>query len=173
MLHLAQHGGAGARSLAAAASEASRGGGLWAGLTVAAALSPRTRAAGRDGLAGWAAASAAAFALKHLVQRPRPRPVTRLGSSPRTSSMPSSHTAGAVAYATAATLRAPIVGPLVVPVAATVAWSRAATGRHFPTDIAAGATLGLVAGLAVHHALPPRRSGAPTPGSRSPAASPR
>ena len=64
--------------------------------------------------------------------------------------MPSSHTAGAVAYAVAATLRTPAVGVVVVPAAVAVGWSRAATGRHFPTDVAVGAALGAVVGTAVH-----------------------
>jgi membrane-associated phospholipid phosphatase len=73
--------------------------------------------------------------------------------------MPSSHTAGAVAYAVAATSRTPVVGLVVVPLAVTVGWSRAATGRHFPTDVAVGAAIGVVAGWAVHRALRSRSPG--------------
>jgi undecaprenyl-diphosphatase len=67
--------------------------------------------------------------------------------------MPSSQTAGAVAYATAAVWRSPVTGLVTMPLAMTVGWSRAATGRHFPTDIAAGAALGFAAGTLVHFAL--------------------
>ena len=64
--------------------------------------------------------------------------------------MPSSHTAGAAAYATAATLTNPALGVLVVPAAATIAWSRVAAARHFPTDVLAGAALGIIIGVGVH-----------------------
>jgi hypothetical protein len=67
--------------------------------------------------------------------------------------MPSSHSAGAIAYATAATWQTPALGAVTVPLAALVAWSRAATGRHYPTDIAAGTALGLAAGALVHLTL--------------------
>jgi undecaprenyl-diphosphatase len=141
------------RALATDASEVSRGGWLWLGLTAMAMLSPRTRIAGRDGLVAWALASTSALGIKRHTRRPRPRLVARLGSSPSTSSMPSSHSAGAIAYATAATWQTPALGAVTVPLAALVAWSRAATGRHYPTDIAAGAALGLAAGALVHLTL--------------------
>ena len=67
--------------------------------------------------------------------------------------MPSSHTAGAFGYATAATLQRPGLGLVAGPLALAVAWSRAATGRHFPTDVAVGAALGVGAGAVVHAAL--------------------
>jgi membrane-associated phospholipid phosphatase len=140
-------------AMATSASEMSRGGGIWLALTVAAALRPGSRSAGRDGMLAWVAASMVAFGLKRQVQRPRPKLVHRIGSPPTSSSMPSSQTAGAVAYATAAVWRSPTTGLITMPLAITVAWSRAATGRHFPTDIAAGAALGLAAGTLVHLAL--------------------
>jgi undecaprenyl-diphosphatase len=69
--------------------------------------------------------------------------------------MPSSHTAGAVAYATAASLQSPPLALVLLPAASAVSWSRTASGRHFPTDVVAGAALGLVAGAAVHRVLAP------------------
>jgi membrane-associated phospholipid phosphatase len=141
------------RAVAAVASELSRGGGMWLGLSALAATSSRTRTAGRDGIVAWATASVAAFGLKRAVHRPRPRRVPRIGSDPTSSSMPSSQAAAAVAYATAATWQTPASALLTVPLALAVAWSRAATGRHFPTDIAAGAALGLITGAAAHLAL--------------------
>jgi len=59
--------------------------------------------------------------------------------------MPSSHTATAFAFATAAAVQHPAAASLLVPVAA-VAWSRLRTRRHFPTDVVAGAVLGVIAG---------------------------
>ena len=111
---------------------------------------PTVRPAARDGLVAWAAASGAAFAVKSVAGRRRPRVPGVSGSSPSSSSMPSSHTAGAAAYAVAATLRLPTLGVVVVPAAVAVGWSRAATGRHFPTDVAVGAIVGAAVGGVVH-----------------------
>ena len=90
------------------------------------------------------------MAAKSVTDRRRPRAIGPRGHAPKTSSMPSSHTAGAAAYATAATLTTPALGVLVVPAAATIAWSRVAAARHFPTDVIAGAALGIVIGAGVH-----------------------
>jgi membrane-associated phospholipid phosphatase len=57
--------------------------------------------------------------------------------------MPSSHTATAFAFATAAAIQHLAAASLFVP-AATVAWSRLRTRRHFPTDVVAGAVLGVI-----------------------------
>ncbi len=149
--------------LASITSRVSSGGALWTALTTAGALSSRTRHAGIAGLAAWTVASSAAFAGKQVARRARPSFVAGIGPGPRTSSMPSSHTAGAVAYATAASLAAPATALVTVPAALAVSWSRAATGRHFPTDVAAGTALGLAAGAAVHavHRRWRRRSSLP------------
>ncbi len=124
-------------------------------LTAVAAIPAPTRTAARDGLAAWALASASAFGLKRAIRRHRPNLVARIGSAPSSSSMPSSQAAGAIAYATAAAREEPVLGAIAVALALTVTWSRAATGRHFPTDLAAGAVLGLAAGTAVHAVLHP------------------
>jgi membrane-associated phospholipid phosphatase len=140
------------RTAAVLSASASRGR-VWAGLAGAMAVHPRLRPAGRDGLLAWAAASGAAFGVKAVAGRRRPRLVRAFGAPTRSSSMPSSHTAGAVAFAGAAALRAPVAGLVAAPLAAGVAWSRAATGRHFPTDVVAGAALGAAAAVAVHLAV--------------------
>jgi membrane-associated phospholipid phosphatase len=137
------------RRTAVVISQVTERGGLWVGLSAASLPTPRRRA-GIEALAGWALGSLAAQGVKPLVRRQRPSIRGRSGPAPRTSSMPSSHTAGAFGYATAASLAAPAVAPAAVGLAAAVAWSRAATGRHFPTDVAVGAALGVLAGTAVH-----------------------
>ncbi|MDP1821349.1 MAG: phosphatase PAP2 family protein [Acidimicrobiales bacterium] len=152
LLHGLRPGRRSTRRTARVVSEVTRGGRLWFGITAAGAAAPHTRAAGRDGVAAWTLASGAAFGIKSLVQRRRPVLVRTIGASTSSSSMPSSHTAGAFAYATAATLRAPAMGVVLVPLAVATGWSRAATARHFPTDVAAGAVLGVVVGACAHRA---------------------
>jgi membrane-associated phospholipid phosphatase len=136
--------------VATAVSENAKGGRGWLALSALAAVHPTTRPAALDGLVAWAGASGAAFAIKAVAGRPRPRLLGAFGSPPSSSSMPSSHTAGAAAYAVATTLHRPAAGFVTVPAALAVGWSRTATGRHFPTDIAAGAVLGAAVGTAVH-----------------------
>jgi membrane-associated phospholipid phosphatase len=149
------------RRVAAWISEAAESGRAWLVLSGLGALSPRTRRAAIHGAVAWGAGSAMAFGLKAVTNRPRPR-LWASGPTPRSSSMPSSHTAGAVAYAVAATLQSPATGTVTVPLAAAVGWSRTATARHFPTDVAVGAGLGAVVGLGVHFAGRPRhRPGSP------------
>jgi membrane-associated phospholipid phosphatase len=147
----------GVRQVAGLVSDGAKGGRVWIATSAVAAVSPRLRPAASDGLCGWAAASGAAFVIKAATDRRRPA-LAATGSTPRSSSMPSSHTAGAIAYVVAAGLRSPRMGLALVPAAGAVAWSRAATARHFPTDVAAGAVLGLLAGVATHHAAKAVRS---------------
>jgi membrane-associated phospholipid phosphatase len=151
------------RMVAAALSEASRQGRFWAALSGVGAVPVRTRTAARDGLVAWGAASTVSFALKQLAQRERPPFPDAMGAIPRSSSMPSSHTAGAIAYATAATLRTPAVGTAVIPVAVAVSWSRTATGRHFATDVAVGSVVGVAVGALVRSVMPAR----PQPADRT------
>jgi undecaprenyl-diphosphatase len=132
-------------------SLAARGGAAWFALSaIGSVLLPWSRGAAARGLVGWSLGSAAAFGLKPIVDRERPVGIRHRGPSTRSSSMPSAHTAGAVGYAAAAALEAPATAIVVVPLAIAVAWSRVATARHFPTDVAAGAAIGAAAGLTVH-----------------------
>jgi membrane-associated phospholipid phosphatase len=97
--------------------------------------------------------------VNHLVDRPRPQ-VLRLGSLPSTSSFPSGHTAAMVALygglvvLLSARFRAWIVGLVsgIIAVLATavVGWARVYRGMHHPSDVVAGALLGLaVLGVAI------------------------
>ena len=133
---------------------------LW--LLIAAALAvfggrDGQRAAGR-GLVAIAIATAAANGpAKLLVRRRRPssRWQPTLIRTPRSTSFPSGHSAAAVAFATGASAELPLLTPVLVALAGAVAYSRVHTGVHYPSDVAAGAGIGLASGLLATH--PPWR----------------
>lgn len=107
------------------------------------------RAAGR-GLVAIAIATAAANGpAKLLVRRRRPssRRQPTLIRTPRSTSFPSGHTAAAVAFVTGASTELPVLAPVLVPLAGAVAYSRVHTGVHYPSDVAAGAAIGIGSGL--------------------------
>lgn len=96
-------------------------------------------------------AIAATFAngpAKLLVRRPRPSASSRasLIAMPATTSFPSGHSASAFAFATGACMELPRLAPLLVPLAGAVAYSRVYTGVHHPSDVLAGASIGMLAG---------------------------
>ncbi|MFJ9725016.1 phosphatase PAP2 family protein [Streptomyces sp. NPDC101209] len=85
---------------------------------------------------------------KRLNDRPRPPeewfPHDEVEDRPDSSSFPSGHTAAAAAFAGAW----PVAGALCAVPAALVAVERVWSGAHYPTDVAAGAAIGLAgAGL--------------------------
>jgi membrane-associated phospholipid phosphatase len=131
---------------------------LWLGISgvmaVGGGASGRRMAA--KGLTAIAATSALANApLKRLARRRRPQGltatgITRAGRRPRTSSFPSGHAASGFAFATAAGLERPVLLVPLEALAVAVAWSRVQSGQHYPSDIAAGALVGLSTGLLVH-----------------------
>jgi membrane-associated phospholipid phosphatase len=109
------------------------------------------RAAGRGLIAIAIAAAVANGPAKLLVRRRRPFSRSRpaLIRMPRSTSFPSGHTAAAFAFATAAGTELPALAPALVPLAGAVAYSRVHTGVHYPSDVAAGAAVGIVSGLLV------------------------
>lgn len=119
-------------------STTARGGAMWFICTCALArVGPQYRRAGLEGLTAWALAEATSGSIKALTDRPRP------SGDDTSSSMPSAHAAAAIAYAIACGTRAPIAGIPLGVLACAVSWSRLSTQRHFPTNVAAGALLGL------------------------------
>jgi undecaprenyl-diphosphatase len=129
-------------------SNVARGGAGWVATSAGLALAGgKYRRAGLDGLAAWAAAESTAAALKKVTSRRRPR-FPRGAARTRSSSMPSSHTAAGAAYAVAAGARAPVLAAPLGAAALAVAWSRLATRRHYPSDVVAGAALGVALGAA-------------------------
>lgn len=128
---------------------------LW--LAVAAALAALGGRSGRTaairGLAALATASTLAnIPAKFGARRHRPPldrvPVARrLSRQPGTFSFPSGHTASAAAFATGVTIERPRLGVPVILLAAGVGYSRVHVGVHYPSDVVAGAAVGIAAGL--------------------------
>jgi len=154
---------------------------LWLALAGAMAATPRrtTRRAALRGLASIALASGAANLVgKTLVRRERPGPVDvpllrHLRRAPSSSSFPSGHTASAAAFATGVALENPYIALPVAALAVGVGASRVVTGVHYPTDVVAGAAVGVAAGLLTTRWWPtitPEPALAPPVGYQAPAA---
>ncbi|MGH7236781.1 MAG: phosphatase PAP2 family protein [Nitrospiraceae bacterium] len=115
----------------------------------------RFRRAGLESLIAHAAVALTAQALKHLIGRPRPRMTHgggfQFGPSWDTGldSFPSGHAAASFAVAAVLARRFPRARWLLYGAASVVALSRVARGSHFPTDVLAGVSLGLMAGYVV------------------------
>ncbi|MFD6972028.1 bifunctional phosphatase PAP2/diacylglycerol kinase family protein [Streptomyces sp. NPDC059979] len=130
---------------------------LWGGAAAAIAVfgSAGARKAAVRGVASLALASATINTVgKWSVRRPRPLldgvpPVRQLATQPQTTSFPSGHSASAFAFAAGVALESPGWGAAVAPVAASVAFSRVYTGVHYPSDVLAGAALGVAAAFVV------------------------
>jgi diacylglycerol kinase family enzyme/membrane-associated phospholipid phosphatase len=144
---------------------------------MAASRTPRARRAAARGLASLSLASLTINTIgKRSVRRTRPVldpvPLVRqLKRQPITTSFPSGHSASAAAFATGVALESPSWGAVVAPVAFSVAMSRVYTGVHFPSDVLAGAALGVGAAFAVRGLVPTRAQAAPParPRARVPA----
>ncbi|TAJ22817.1 MAG: phosphatase PAP2 family protein [Nitrospirae bacterium] len=111
--------------------------------------------AGMDGLIAHGVAALVTQLLKHLIGRPRPRLMHngsfQFGPSLETGldSFPSGHTTASFAVAVVVAKQFPRIGWLVYGMACLVAASRIVRGSHFPTDVAAGVVLGILAGSLV------------------------
>lgn len=134
---------------------------LW--FAVAAVLIARKGATRRAGLRGIAAISGASLSASLVGKRlfPRRRPAAellpearRLVRRPTSSSFPSGHAASAFAFATAVAMEHRGAGTVVAPLAALVGYSRVHTGVHWPSDVAAGAAIGVAAASATRHWWP-------------------
>lgn len=152
-----------ARSIAdasmASASRATDFALLWWGLALALASlgGPSGRGAAKRGLLAMGFASATVNGpLKLLVRRPRPsrRRLPRGLRMPRSYSFPSGHAASAFAFTTAVSRELPSIGPFLIPLASLVAYSRVYLGVHHPSDVVAGAAIGVGSGVvasSLHH----------------------
>lgn len=132
---------------------------LWwgAAFLMASAGGWRGRRAAAAGLASMAVAEAVSNGvLKHLWERRRPPkewiPNEEVHDRPDSSSFPSGHTAAAVGFTAAVAGVWPVAGALCAVPAVLVACERVHTGAHYPTDVAAGALIGLSAAALTHRA---------------------
>ena len=117
---------------------------------LAAAGNKRARSAAGRGVVAIAIASVVVNGpAKLLVRRRRPFSRSRpaLVRMPRSTSFPSGHSASAFAFATAACCEHPRLAPALLPLAGAVAYSRVHTGVHYPSDVAAGAAMGIACGV--------------------------
>jgi undecaprenyl-diphosphatase len=136
-------------------SVAANYGRLWMGVAGALALTRRAdaRRAAVGGLVSLGIASATAnIVAKQLSGRRRPHVgpvpmIRRLRRAPVTTSFPSGHSASAAAFATAASLEMPALAVPLGVLAAAVVVSRVATGAHYPSDVVAGAAVGVGAAV--------------------------
>lgn len=107
--------------------------------------------------ATWAAliSMVIATSLGMLIDSPRPfiadPSIQRLIPVPLTEhSMPSGHTATAFGAAAALMYGNPIVGGVALVIAGLIGLGRIASGVHYPSDVIAGAILGIVVAISVH-----------------------
>jgi undecaprenyl-diphosphatase len=93
---------------------------------------------------------------KQVTGRRRPPkewiPHDEVEDRPDSSSFPSGHTAAAVAFTGAVAPAWPVAGALCAVPAAAVAVERVQSGAHYPSDVVAGATIGLATAWLVHRA---------------------
>ncbi|WP_308365280.1 MULTISPECIES: phosphatase PAP2 family protein [unclassified Streptomyces] len=151
---------------------------LWGGAAAAIGVlgSARARKAALCGAASLALASATINTVgKWSVRRPRPLlegvpAVRQLVTQPQTTSFPSGHAASAFAFTAGLALESPGWGAAMAPVAVSVAFSRVYTGVHYPSDVMAGAALGVAAGFVVRRLARDAREARAVPGDERKAA---
>ncbi|MEU0163768.1 phosphatase PAP2 family protein [Streptomyces sp. NPDC006261] len=129
---------------------------LWWAATVAVAAAGgwRGRKAAAAGIMSMAAAELLSNGIvKQLVERRRPPkewiPHDDVEDRPDSSSFPSGHTAAAVAFTAAVASSWPPAGAVCAIPAVLVAIERVHSGAHYPSDVAAGAAIGLTAATLV------------------------
>ncbi|MFF9622769.1 phosphatase PAP2 family protein [Streptomyces griseosporeus] len=142
---------AGVARVLSAVEESAESTKLWCGAAVVMASwgGWRGRRAAAAGLAALVVAQLASNGVcKQLADRPRPPaewiPHDEVEDRPDSSSFPSGHTAAAVAFTAAVAPSWPVAGAVCAVPAAAVGVQRVQSGAHYPSDVAAGAVIGLV-----------------------------
>lgn len=131
--------------------KAGNNGGVWVGVGVLLAVLDSSN---REAWLICAALGPIAIALNYLVKLivKRPRPVLEglppLGGAPSSLSFPSAHATSGFAVATAMSRVEPL-GALAFLLALALALGRPYLGMHYPSDVLAGAVLGVLLGLIV------------------------
>jgi membrane-associated phospholipid phosphatase len=132
--------------------KAGNNGAVWVALGLALALlDPSQREAWLICTALGPVAIGLNYVVKLIVRRPRPdlgEALPPLGGAPSSLSFPSAHATSSLAVATAMTRVDPL-GALAFALAAALALGRPYLGMHYPSDVAAGAVLGVILGLLV------------------------
>ncbi|MFD3541125.1 phosphatase PAP2 family protein [Streptomyces sp. NPDC058662] len=113
--------------------------------------------AAASGIAGMLVAQVLANGVaKQLIERRRPPkewfPHEEVEERPDSSSFPSGHTAAAVAFTAAVAPTLPWAGAALAVPAALVAVERVHDGAHYPSDVVAGAAIGLASAALVRAA---------------------
>ncbi|MDI5982031.1 diacylglycerol kinase family protein [Amycolatopsis magusensis] len=148
------------RALMALTRSANKGRLWW---VVAATIGARKGTGRRAAMRGLVAIGGASLTA-NLIGKPlfpRRRPAAeevpehrRLVKRPTSSSFPSGHSASAAAFTAAVAMESPVLGLAIAPIAAAVAYSRVHTGVHWPSDVGAGALIGVGAAFATRHWWP-------------------
>jgi membrane-associated phospholipid phosphatase len=122
--------------------------GVWLVMGTAGALLDRAprRSRWRRGAVVVAATYGVNTAIKHVFKRPRPRlaDLPPLVGTPSALSFPSAH--ASTSFAAAGVYSGLLPAPLLYLAATAMAGSRVYLGVHYPSDVAAGALLGLLIG---------------------------
>ena len=136
---------------AKALGKAGNNGGVWVAVGVVLAIADGSH---REAWLICAALGPIAIGLNYVVKLivKRPRPVLEglppLGGAPSSLSFPSAHATSSFAVATAMTRVEPL-GALAFVLALALALGRPYLGMHYPSDVLAGAVLGVILGLIV------------------------
>lgn len=163
ILHSLYAGGAPAWAVAAIVVVSFLGSGWMLLASLPALAIPRLRAHVLWLLGALAATSAFVTLFKTLIGRVRPCNALAwahvvAGAAPTGPSCPSGHAAGSFAFASFLFALDRRFGWVVFPFALAVAASRVALGVHYPSDVLAGAVLGIVVGTAVGGRMRPAKA---------------